>query len=263
MKIKIVYLLGIVLLSSCASLKPRDIVYFSNLPQQELLTEQIENAKEPVIKPGDLLTITVTSLDQKSNVLFNQGFIMTGEGGAGMMRQGTGDSNEGYLVDEEGNIEFPVLGRINLTGLTKEQAMAKIKADLHSYVENPIVKVRQANFRFTVLGEVGSPSIITVPTDKDNVTILEAMGMVGDMTIYGKRENVLVIREEDGVRTMARLNLNKVDVFSSPYFYLKQNDVVYVEPDKAKIAGTSIIRRNWGFAVGLVSTAILLVSLFK
>ncbi|WP_439881736.1 polysaccharide biosynthesis/export family protein [Pontibacter sp. MBLB2868] len=263
MKLKAQYLLGIILLlSSCASLKPRDIVYFSNLPQEQLLTEQVADMGEPVIKTGDLLTITVMSLDQKSNMLFNQGVIMTGEGSS-MQRQSSGDTNEGYLVDKEGFIEFPVLGKIKLAGLTKEQAMQQIKADLNTYVENPIVKVRQANFRFTVLGEVNGPSVITVPTDKESVTILEAMGMVGDMTIYGKRENVLVIRHVDGVRTMARLNLNNREVFSSPYFYLKQNDVVYVEPDKAKIAGTSLIRRNWGFAVGLVSTAFFVYSLFK
>jgi polysaccharide biosynthesis/export protein len=259
---KLLYLLGIIFsLSSCASLKPRDIVYFSDLPEDKILTEQIENANSSVIKPGDLLTITVMSLDSKSNVLFNQGVLMTG--GAGMQNQAMEVANEGYLVDTNGFIEFPVIGNVSLAGLTREQAILKIKSSLQQYVENPIVKVRQSNFRFTVLGEVGSPSVITVPSEKDKITILEAMGMVGDISIYGKRENVLVIREEDGVRTMARLNLNERDVFSSPFYYLKQNDIVYVEPDKAKVSGTSIIRQNWGFAVGLLSTALLVFSLFK
>ena len=123
-------------------------------------------------------------------------------------------------------------------------------------MQEPIVKVRYMNFRVTVLGEVSNPSVITAPDD--NMNVLEALGMVGDMTLYGKREDVLVIREENGIRTMARLNLNDSKVFESPYFNLHQNDVVYVEPDKAKVAGTGFIRRNWGFAVGIVSTAVFL-----
>jgi polysaccharide biosynthesis/export protein len=104
---------------------------------------------------------------------------------------------------------------------------------------------------------------VTVPADNEEVNLLEGLAMAGGISIYGKMENVLVIREQDGQRTMARLNLNSKETLSSPYFYLQQNDIVYVEPDKAKAAGTSFIRRNWAFAAGIVSSAFVLYQLFK
>ena len=261
MKISAYCILMLFLFASCSALRTRNIVYFSDLPKDPLLTEKIIRDSDPVIKPEDLLSISVTSLNPESNVLFNRGYIQpAGSGGGGAARQGVSNENEGYLVDDEGYIDFPVLGRLKLGGLTRLQAKAKIKERLDEYLQEPIVEVRYLNFRVYVLGEVGSPSVISVPDD--DITVMEAMAMVGDMTIYGKRENVLVIREEDGIRTMARLNLNSREVFESPYFYLHQNDVVYIEPDKAKVAGTGFVRRNWGFAVGLVSTAVLLLRIF-
>ncbi|WP_460924023.1 polysaccharide biosynthesis/export family protein [Pontibacter brevis] len=211
-----------------------------------------------MIKPEDLLSITVMTLNPESNMLFNTGVLQPvgNNSGVRQQQQGGNDAAQGYLVDDQGFIEFPVLGRIKLAGLTREEANNKLTAELRKYLEEPIVKVRYMNFRVTVIGEVSSPTVITAMDD--NLNVIEALGMVGDMTLYGKREDVLVIREENGIRTMARLNLNDSKVFDSPYFNLHQNDVLYVEPDKAKVAGTGFIRRNWGFAVGLLSTALLI-----
>lgn len=249
------------LLASCSALRSRNVVYLSDLPEEPLITETVIRDSDPVIKPEDLLSITVTSLNPESNILFNRGYIQPpGAMGGSNIRQGAGNEAEGYLVDDEGYVVLPVLGRVKVGGLTRNEAKVLIREQLDEYLQEPIVEVRYLNFRVFVLGEVGSPSVVTVPDD--DVTVIEALAMVGDMTIYGKRENVLVIREEDGVRKMARLNLNSRKVFDSPFFYLHQNDVVYVEPDKAKVAGTGFIRRNWGFAVGLISTAFLLLRAF-
>ncbi|WP_246000457.1 polysaccharide biosynthesis/export family protein [Pontibacter diazotrophicus] len=224
-----------------------------------IITEQISQDKGPVIKPEDLLSISVVTLNPESNMLFNTGVLLPVGGSTGMRQQqqgGNNDATQGYLVDDQGYIEFPVLGRVKVAGLTREEANNKLTADLQEYLQEPIVKVRYLNFRVTVIGEVSNPSVVTAMDD--NMNIIEALGMAGDLTLYGKREDVLVIREENGTRTMARLNLNDSNVFKSPYFNLHQNDVIYVEPDKAKVAGTGFVRRNWGFAVGIVSTALFL-----
>lgn len=247
--------------ASCSALRTRNIVYFSDLPKDKpIITEEIKQDKGPVIKPEDLLSISVITLNPESNMLFNMGILQplggSGNSNVRQQQQGNNEAGQGYLVDDQGYIEFPVLGRVKLAGLTREEANNKLTADLKEYLQEPIVKVRYLNFRVTVIGEVGSPTVVTAMDD--NLNVIEALGMAGDMTLYGKREDVLIIREENGRRMMARLNLNDSKSLESPFFNLHQNDVVYVEPDKAKVAGTGFIRRNWGFAVGIVSTALLL-----
>src|SRR5690606_16855091 len=126
--------------------------------------------------------------------------------------------NPGFLVDHEGFIEYPILGKIKIGGLSKEQAKQELQKHLQIYLKDPVVNIRFQNYRITVIGEVTRPSTFVLPSERTN--ILTAIGMAGDLTIFGKRENVLLIREEDGVRTMVRLNLNNKDVLNSPYFYL-------------------------------------------
>ncbi len=137
-----------------------------------------------------------------------------------------------FLVDQAGDIDFPVLGKIHLSGLRVEQARDTFKLKLQRYITNPIVNVRWLNFKFTVLGEVNRPATYTLP--ERSVTVLEAVGLAGDLTNYGNRKNILVIREQDGKREFGRVDLQDRNVFTSPYFYLKQNDVIYVEPRKQK-----------------------------
>jgi polysaccharide export outer membrane protein len=150
----------------------------------------------------------------------------------------------GYLVDQEGFIDFPVLGKVKAAGATKKELKQRITSDLVSrkLLIEPIVDIRYLNFRVTVLGEVGSPSVVNVPHEK--ITLLEALGLAGDLTVYGKRDNVLIVRDEGGRKLLTRINLNSAELFQSPYYYLQSNDVVYVEPNKAKISATGQAR-NW------------------
>jgi len=225
----------IVFLASCSP--KRNLVYFSDLNDSTAYTAQILNDIDPKVKADDILGITVSTLNMESNNLFNQGVIIPSTDSRGATLPSYMANTEGYLVDKEGYINFPVIGKIHLGGLTREQARQAMVNKLLESVKNPIVNVRFLNFRITVMGEVNRPGTFIVPNEKVNV--LEGLGLAGDMTAYGRRENVLVIRETDGKRTMARLDMNKQDVLNSPYFYLQQNDVVYVVPHILKEKSTN------------------------
>lgn len=192
---------------------------------------------QTVITQNDLLSITVSSLNQAASNVFNAPNVTnpgsTGSGPAGPIY------TSGYLVDPDGNIQFPILGTIKAAGLTEgmlKNQIAKAITDKKLLLD-PIVTIRHLNFRVTVLGEVSNPTVINVPSEK--ISLLEALGLAGDVTVYGKRDNVLVIREESGQKVIKRLNLNTSEIFNSPYYYLRSNDIVYVEPNKAKVAGSS------------------------
>lgn len=236
----------LIVLSSCSN---RNLVYFSDLPTTDSNTP-IKNYDPPKIQPDDILSVTVSSLNPESNVLFNNVLLPTSSGNNNIIAQ---KIDEGYLVDKDGFINFPVIGKINLSGLTKEQATEKMTGLIKEHVKTPIVNIRFVNFKVTVIGEVTKPSTFTVATEKINV--LEALGLAGDMTAYGRRENVLIIREKGGIRTTAKINLNNRDVLTSPYFYLQQNDIVYVEPDnKVKTASTAPGNRWVGIWAALITT---------
>ena len=229
----IYFLVLTIFISSCAN---RNLVYFSDLAEGSANETPIKNYIQPVIQADDILSITVSSLNPESNVLFNNVILPTTANSGGVIA--ATKVNEGYLVDKSGFINFPVIGKVMLAGLTKEQATEKMTNEIKVHVKNPIVNVRFINFKITVIGEVSKPSTFVVSTEKVNV--LEAIGMAGDMTSYGRRENVLIIREQQGVRRTTRINLNNKDVLNSPYFYLQQNDIVYVEPfNKGKVAETN------------------------
>lgn len=237
MKFKFLYiLLATIILSSCSR---RNLVYFSDIDSESGYSVDINQKTEPEIQPDDLLKITVSSLNPESNLLFNSGILQPSGTTATMV---VSQLNEGYLVDKNGEINFPVLGQVKLGGLTKDQAVEEMTFRLKEYVKNPIVNIRFMNFKVTVIGEVNRPSTFTVETEK--ISILEALGLAGDMTAFGKRENVLIIREKHGVRSANRLNLNDKDILSSPFFYLEQNDVVYVEPNKIKAVQASTNQRT-------------------
>ena len=246
--------LFIILFTSC---QRRNLAYFSDMNGETTYTEKVSNATEPKIKPDDLLSITVSSINPEANILFNQGVI------ASESTVGTGGVDktiQGYVVNNEGYIQFPILGRVKIGGLTKEEAIQKITAILQEYLQDPIVNIRFLNYRITVIGEVNKPSTFTVPTEKIN--LLTALGMAGDLTVYGKRENILIIREEGGKRTMTRVNLNNKDILDSPYFYLQQNDVVYVEPVETKAAQASLTRSNISIALAAASVLAIILTRF-
>jgi polysaccharide export outer membrane protein len=214
-----------VVFTSCVSTK--EATYFNHLGDTSLINSAI--ISEPAIQINDILNISVSSMNPEASSIFNT------------PNEGNGDETglSGYLVDEEGNIQFPVLKSIKAAGLTKQQLRTYITKSLldKKLLVDPIVSIRFQNFRVTVLGEVARPTVVSVPSEK--ISLLEALGFAGDLTIYAKRDNVLVIREENGKKIIKRINLNTNELFGSPYYYLKTNDIVYVEPNKAKIASAS------------------------
>jgi polysaccharide export outer membrane protein len=212
----------LIILTSCAS--RRNLVYFSDLSSKSGDSQSINTDIEPKIQPNDLLSITISTPSAESNMLFSVNSNNINKNGY--------FEKEGYRVDQVGNVSLPVVGKVNLKGLTIQQAQERLVKSLTAYVKNPIANIQFLNFRITVIGEVNHPSTFTISNEQ--VNLLEALGMAGDLTVYGKRDNILLIREMDGQRSMVRMNINNRNILNSPYFYLKQNDVIYVEPDKAK-----------------------------
>ncbi len=236
---------------SCTSSK--NLVYFNNLNQRDDYSTPISKLADPRIQPDDLLAISVSSLNSESNVLFNNGVLTTA--GSPALATSAVRTNEGYLVDKNGNINFPVLGTIALGGLTKAEANTKMTDAIKIYVKNPIINIRFLNFKITVLGEVNKPSSFSILTERINV--LEALGLAGDMTPYGRRENILLIREKDGVRSTTRLDLTDKNTLNSPSFYLQQNDVLYVEPSGARAIQSS----TRAYYLPILLTALSVVSI--
>ncbi|WP_158859063.1 polysaccharide biosynthesis/export family protein [Lunatibacter salilacus] len=185
---------------------------------------------EPKIQIGDLLQITVSSLNEESNFLFNADVLNAQRGGQGANAVSL---NQGYFVVTEGNINFPAIGKINLLNEKREEEVDIIGGLVEEHVKNPIVNVSFLNFKGTVIEEVARPGTFT--SENDRIKLLEAIGSAGDMTEFGKRENVLIIRDEGGERKSIRLNLNDKDVLNSPYYRLHQDDVINVEPEKLKL----------------------------
>lgn len=254
MKKYIYFLLILFSISSCST---RNLIYFSDLPMTGVTTEAITNLSEPRIQPTDYVSIRVNTLNPETNLLFNSGVIPSV--GSGSVNVGS-SSNEGYRVDKDGAINFPILGKVVLGGLTINEATEKLTDLLEKEAKNPIVNIKLLNFKVTVLGEVSNPG--TFPVSTENINIMEAIGLAGDLTAYGKRENILLIRVKDGVRSTVRLDLNKKDVFSSPHFYLQQNDLIYVEPVRAKAEQASLARSNISLAFSVISIATLLLTRF-
>jgi polysaccharide biosynthesis/export protein len=239
------------MLTSCVSSKK--VAYLDNIPDT-VVNSPVLNY-ESIIQRNDLLNITVSSLNPAASSIFNSPNLVgpvSGMGSNSAIGQGnlggstsssapaaTGQQAMGYLVDGDGNIKFPVLGAVKAEGLTKRQLEDKLSKAMidKKLLLDPIVSVRFTNFRVTVLGEVARPTTINVTNER--ISLLEALGLAGDLTIYGKRENVLLIREEGNKKIIRRIDLTSRDILSSPYYYLKTNDVVYVEPNTAKIASTS------------------------
>jgi len=232
------YCSALLITVACSCVNTKEATYFNGLKDAEIVTK-VENL-EPVIQKNDLLSIYVNSLNTEASKIFNAPNTTVIE--ASRNETGATSQASGYLVNQEGYIQFPVLGKIQAAGITKKQLRDKITQSLQEkqLLRDPIVDVRYLNYRVTVLGEVGRPSVINVPNEK--ITLLEALGLAGDLTIYAKRDNIMVVREEENKKIIKRLNLNSSEIFTSPYYYLKSNDIVYVEPNKARVTSTSQAR---------------------
>jgi len=236
MKLKILLILfSPAFFFSCMT-QPKNIAYFQNLEsyRKSIQTGDGSIEYEPIIKNFDELLITVSApvLEQTTVAQFNLPMMSYFVAGVEKSVQQSPDVQT-YIVDHDGTINFPVLGRIHLAGLTKSQAIEKVKTLVSDYVNEPVVSLKIVSFQVTVLGEVLNPG--TVPVRQEKMSILDAIGAAGDLTIYGNRQNVLLVRENDnGIVEFVRFDLTKSDLFKSPYYYLQQNDKIVVEPNKTR-----------------------------
>ena len=249
-----------ILLNSCTSKKKLD--YLQNI-ESVALEASMKNAKS-TIQPNDQLVIMVTAKDMDVVKPFNQNFS------SGQILQYSLPSNNAptqsqtsasgptYVVDSQGNIEFPVIGKINTENKTTEELRDILKKEISKYVVNPQVSVKNTNYKITVLGEVNRPGTYNIP--EAQTTVLEVLGLAGDLTIYGNREDILVLRNIDGTMTKERIDLTKADFINSPYFYLKQNDVIIVSPNETK-QKTSRLDPNAGIYISVASIVVTILAL--
>src|SRR6185312_2344597 len=245
------------LFASCAS--TRKVAYFSDVQDSARIISKA--GIEPVIQKKDILSITVSSLSNEATIIFNMpNQPMTPNAASSPNMPQTA----GYLVSDEGTIKFPILGDLEAVGLTQKQLENEITNQLiqKKLLFDPVVSIRFLNFRVTVLGEVNHPGVITVPSEQ--ISVLEAIGQAGDLSIYGLRDNVILIRQEGTDKLITRLNLSSSKILQSPYYFLKSNDVIYVEPAKDKVASTSLFQQRIPVILsGLSLIIILLTNVFK
>ncbi len=235
--------------TSCASKK--DIVYFQDASDYE--TIKSNNSHTNKFKVDDVLSIHVSTLDPEASTPFNL-FKGAEEGG---IRPEQVD----YIIDKNGEIEFPVLGSVKIVGLSPDETKTLLKERLKDYLKNPIINVRLKNFTVTVLGQVNRPGTYSVVGEQ--ITVLEALGLAGDLTIKGQRENVMVIRDFNGTKVYNRIDLTKKEALSSPVYYLTQNDVVYVTPNQSAITSSALDNRAsiWvSIASVLITSTVLIIT---
>ncbi|MET3880404.1 polysaccharide export outer membrane protein [Chitinophaga sp. OAE865] len=219
------------LFTSCVSTK--NAVYFNDVRDTVLLPS--DSSLDPRIQKNDILQINVSSLNPEDVIIYNVS-NMTSASGAGGANAGAGAMLGGFLVDEQGYIQYPILGAVKVAGLTKKALTVYLHDQLveRKLLVDPVVSIRFLNYRVTILGEVNKPTVVNVTNEK--ISVLEALGMAGDITVFGKRNNILLIREIDGQRIIRRIDLNDKRVLNSPYYFLQPNDILYVEPNKSKVA---------------------------
>ncbi|MFD1256119.1 polysaccharide biosynthesis/export family protein [Mucilaginibacter terrae] len=252
-----------IIFSSCSSIK--NIKYFKDIPDDKLETVLAKVPYiEPKIQPDDILSVSIQTVDPNATQILNAGNLQNAAIGATSAGSTGSQSVSGYLVDNSGNIELPVMGKIKVSGSTTEEAREIIRIKTAEFFKNATVNLRFANFRVSIVGEVAKPATYVISNEK--VTILDALALAGDLTIYGKRDNITLIRQdESGERKVVKLDLTNSAVLNSPYYYLRQNDYIYVEPSNSKIASSDAIQnRNISIitAVGasLISVIAILLS---
>ena len=258
-----ILVLLVALMTSCSA--PKNVAYLWNSNDVDL--SQSQYLYDARIMPKDILTITVNTVNPEAAAPFNL-LVQRTLSSSSTTVGGSGASLQTYLVDNEGGIDFPVLGHLTVGGLTKDECEKLIHDKIKPYLnasENPVVTVRMSSYSISVLGEVNRPGSYQVSREKINV--LEALAQAGDLTIYGVRENVKLIREDaKGQKQIHILNLNDAELLKSPYYYLQQNDIVYVEPNKVKARNSSIGQSTtlWISATSiLISMASLLYNILK
>lgn len=252
-------------LTACKT--PEKINYIQDV--EPGVTQPIESRQSIIIQPKDMLSIIVSTKDPELAAMFNMS-VQANRAGVPVESYKSNQYLSGYVVDNNGDIDFPVLGKIHAAGLSRWALQEKIAQELteRDLLKDMVVTVEFMNFKVSVLGEVKNPGTYSIEGDK--VTILEAIAMAGDLTIYGLRNEVYVIREENGERQNFKLDLRSKDIFNSPAYYLRQNDIIYVQPNEVR-AGQSTINQNSVRSISLwlsitsllTSISILVVNLVK
>lgn len=250
-------LLTTLIFTSCVSTK--DVTYFQSATlEKDVETREINNRYTARIQEGDILSVVVSSLSPEASAMFNP--LITAQ--ATFQQQNTQTNNlppaNGYLIDQSGNIKLPLIGEVKVAGLSTKEATDLITQKLDKYLQQPTVNLRILNYKVSVMGEVNRPSVYTIPNEK--ITLPEALSLAGDLTIYGKRNNVMVIREVGGKREFARIDLTKRAVFASPYYYLHANDIVYVEPTKGKVTSSDRTIQLAPIVMSGLSLLVLIIS---
>lgn len=232
--------LTVIMLSSCSTYKT--IPYFQNLDKTKITQEEIKNFAPLKIQAGDILGIVVGSLNPDAWTDGNK----------------NGETALGYKVDQAGNISLPLVGLVKVANLTTEQAREVIESRLVKYLKSPAVNLSILNFKISVLGDVNRPNVY--PITSEQVSITEALSLAGDLQITGMRQNILLIREQDGVRKYIPVDLTSTGLFQSEYYYLRNNDIIYVTPDKNKAAAVDQSARNVGFVLSAISILTLIAT---
>lgn len=253
MNIRSLFLLIILATAASSCVRYRDLLVFNEGPEFPDTPEQIQADFQLRVQPDDILYISVHTIEEALSKPYN---LVIGTNITSLGNNVSQNPLVGYLVDPDGYIDFPGLGPLQVGGLTIGQVKQLVLERLQPYLKDPVVRVRFLNFRVSVLGEVNNPGVQNFTQQR--VTILEALSQAGGVTELGRLDNILVIREHNGMRMYGRINLHDRNLFDSPYFYLKQNDIIYVQPAKAKIVTVADPSQRIGTWVSLISSLISL-----
>jgi polysaccharide export outer membrane protein len=242
----------IFLVSSCATNK--NLTYFKDVNRSSITTENAEPFVPVTIQAQDILAINISSLNPDASAVYNHGVVSTNATTVTGASDATTVAN-GYLVDKAGNIQMPILGNIKAAGYTVPEFKQALTTLLSKYLKEPYVTATISNFKVTVMGDVGSPRVLRVQNDRLNLT--DAITLAGDLSITAVRSDILLIREQNGKRS---INLNSKDIFNSPYYYLKNNDIIYVTPGKYKSTlAAENFNRNFGVVTSIISLALTII----
>ena len=251
-KIFIAFIVLVLALSGCRQQK--ELAYFDGLQERDILNNTSQDVKDYRIRMHDILYIRVLSYDEKINNLFES--VSGSNINQTSMMQNGGMYYSGYSVDENGMVEVPEIGYVNVIGKTVAQAKAEIRSRASEYLKDATIIVKLSNMKYTFLGEVNRPGV--VQNLNNQTTILEAIGLAGDLTDYGDRKHVWILRPTVGGTSTHLLNLNDPELIASPYFYLKPNDVIYVPPLKAK--ATRMFAQDYGIFISIITSTIATAS---
>lgn len=249
------FLSAALVLASCAT--TRQILYFQDI--DDVTLEPLSTEYEAVIKKDDRLSIIVSGPDKSVTAPYN---LTLGEMGASGYSSGRPEeSTLSYLVDANGDIDFPILGTVHVEGMTRTQLVAYLTEQISRDVRNPIVYVGIKNYKVTVLGEVRNPGTYTI--DSEKISILQAIGRAGDLTLTAQRSGIILIREVDGILTHTKIDLRSSDILDSPYFFLQQNDVLYIPPSPTRVASATTATGIWSVILSSVTTLIAVIGLLN